>query len=79
MPKSQTNLKVHNYFNNLGRDSAYEYEYTWILGSEPGVDIQWRCRLKLLLPYGPILTKTKRNWKYLNLKFGEKAGLEIWW
>ena len=41
-----------------------------ILGSKSGVLFQRRCRLKLLPPYGPMLTKTKTKLaKIQNLKF----------
>ncbi len=52
-----------NFFNNFGRDPPQEY--AWILGRKSGGFFQ-RCRLKLLLPYGSILAKTK-NWQ--NFKF----------
>ncbi len=51
------NFKFHNSFNNVGKDPPQEY--AWILGSKPGGYFQMRCRLKLLLPYGPLLTETK--------------------
>ncbi len=45
--------------------------------SESVVYFQRRCRLKFLLPYGSMLTKTKKK---NNNKFSKpKTGLEIWW
>ncbi len=41
-----------------------------ILGSKSGVFFQRRCRLKLLHPYGPMLTETKT-------KIGENPKFEI--
>ncbi len=32
-----------------------------IFGSESGAYFQRRCRLKFVLPYGPMLTKMKKN------------------
>ncbi len=44
---------------------------------------QRRCRLKFFLPYGPMLTKTKKNRKKSKIlhfeKQKKKNGLEIWW
>ena len=55
------NLKFHNSLSIFGRGPPQEY--AWFLGSEPGAYFQRRCRLKFLLPYGPMLTKTKKNRK----------------
>ena len=60
-------FKFHYSFNNFVRDPPQEY--TWILGSKSGLLFQ-RCRLKLLPPYGPMLTKTiKKMAKIQYLKF----------
>ena len=62
------NFKFHNSLYNFGGDPPQEY--TWILGSKSGVFFQRRCRLKLLPPCGPMLTKTKKKMaKIHNLKF----------
>ncbi len=42
-----------------GRDPPQEY--TWNLGSKSGVYFQRRCRLKLLIPYVPMLTGTEKK------------------
>ncbi len=53
------NVKFQNSLNNFGRDPPQEY--TWDLGSTPGVYFQGRYRLKPLLPYSLTLTKTKKR------------------
>ncbi len=55
MPKIQI-LIFRNSLNNFGRDPPWEY--TWILGDKCGV-FQRRSRLKRLLPYDPMWTKSK--------------------
>ncbi len=57
--------------NNFGR--VPPREYTWILGNKSGVFFQRRCRLKVLLQYGPMLTKTK-NKIVKNQKLKKKKG-----
>ncbi len=84
LPKIQ-NLKFHYSFNKFIRDPPQEY--TWILASKSGVLFQRRCRLKFFLPYGPMLTKTKKKnhkkSKILNFekpkKKKKKNDMEIWW
>ena len=60
MPKIQS-FKFHYSFNNFGRDLPQEYP--WILESKFGVFFQRRCRLKRLLPYGPMLAKMNKIWQ----------------
>ena len=64
MPKIQ-NFKLHYSFNTFGRHPPQEYP--WILESKSDVFFQRRYRLHILLPYGPMLAKTKKNGK--NPKF----------
>ncbi len=58
LPKIQ-NLKFHNSSYNFGGDPSYEN--AWLLGSMSVAYFQTRCRLKLFLPYGPMLRKTKKK------------------
>ncbi len=55
LPKLQ-NLKFPNSFNNFGGDSIPEF-----CGVNLVCTFRKRYRLKLLLPYGPMLTKTKKK------------------
>ncbi len=65
LPKIQ-NFKFHYSLNNFGRDPPQEYP--WILGSKSGVFFQRGCRLKLLLPYAPMLAKTKKKKKMAKIQ-----------
>ena len=70
MAKKNQNFKFHYSFNNFGTNPPQEY--SWIRGNKSDVLLQ-RCHLKLLLPYGPMLTKMKKKKKKIakiqNLKF----------
>ncbi len=71
LPQIQ-NFKFHYSLNNFGRDPPQEYPR--ILGSKSGVLFQRRSRLKLLLPYGPMLMKTKKNCKKQKFKILKNKG-----
>ena len=79
--KEQKKLpKIQSCFSNFGRDPPHQY--AWFLGVNLMRTFR-RCRLKFFLPYGPMLTKTKKKKIVENQKFKfwktEKNGLEIWW
>ena len=63
--KKMPNFKSHYSFNNFGRDK----EYTRIMGRKSGVFFQRRFCLKLLPPYGAMLTKKKGGGGVQNVKF----------
>ena len=67
--KIPQNLKFHYSFNIFGRDPCQVY--TLILGRTSAVLFQRRNCLKRLLPYGPMLTKTKKK------KMGKIQKLQI--
>ncbi len=76
--------KFHNSLSNFGRYSPQEY--AWFFESEYGAYFQERCRLKFLLPYGPMLMKTEKNRKISkknkilkNKNKQKKNGQKIWW
>ncbi len=73
------NLKFGNSLNNSGREPPQEYAS--FFGSECDVYFQRRCRLNFFLPYGPMLTKTKKIGKISKIKIlkNKKNCLEIWW
>ncbi len=62
------NFKFHNSLNNFGRDPPQEY--AWFFGSASGAYFQRKCHLKFFVPYGPILTKTKKKFNKRSIDLG---------